>query len=39
MWLENYVQSVLNFQRILCKMESEKKFWKNFDSFTNTYVT
>ena len=30
-----------NFQRILCKKESEKVcvlIWTNFDSFANTYL-
>ena len=42
MWPGNYFQALLNFQRILCKMESEEAcvlVWTNFDRFTNTYLT
>ena len=42
MWPGNYFQPLLNFKRILCKIESEEVYvlvWTNFDSFTNTVLT
>ena len=42
MWPGNYFQTLLNFQRILCKMESEEVYvlvWTNFDNFANTYLS
>ena len=41
MWPGNYFQAILNFQRVLSKMESEGVYmlvWTNFDSFTNTLI-
>ena len=41
MWLGNYFLVLLNFQKILSKMESEEVYvliWTKFDSFTNTYL-
>ena len=41
MWPENKFQALFNFQRILCKMESEEVsvlIWTNFDSFANKYL-
>ena len=41
MWLGNYFLVLLNFQKILSKMESEDVYvliWTKFDSFTNTYL-
>ena len=41
MWPENWCQALFNFQRILCKKESEEAsvlIWKNFDSFANKYL-
>ena len=35
------VPGLFNYQRILCKTESEEVsvlIWTNFDSFTNTYL-
>ena len=37
MWRGN----LFNFQRILCKKESEEAcvpYWRNFDSFADTYL-
>ena len=41
-WPGNYFLVLLNFQRILCKMESEEVYvviWTNFDSRTKTYLS
>ena len=41
MWPGNWFQALFNFQRILCKKESEEAsvlIWKNFDSFANKYL-
>ena len=37
----DYFQSLLDFQRILCKMESTEVYgliWINSDNFTNTFL-
>ena len=41
MWPENKFQAPVNFQRILCKKESEEvcmPIWTNVDSFAITYL-
>ena len=41
MWPENYFLVLFDFQKILCKMESEEVYvvyWTNFESFTNAYL-
>ena len=41
MWPENYFEVILNFQRILRKMESKEVYvlvWTHFDGFTSTYL-
>ena len=41
MWPGHQLQALFNFQRILCKKESEeacKLIWTNFDSFAVTYL-
>ena len=41
MWPEHEFQTLFNFQRILCKKESEEvsmPIWTNFDSFAIEYL-
>ena len=40
MWPGNQFQALFNFQRILCKKDSEVSLmtWTNFDSFANIYL-
>ena len=41
MWPGKYFQVLLNFQKILCKKDSEQVsmvVWKNFESFAITYL-
>ena len=41
MWPKNQFQALFNFQRILCKKESEEVsvlIWTNFDSFATKYL-